>query len=498
MTPDVPEGRRTQIESGRLARNVLHLGTAQVASTLLGFVLMAALGRLLGPAEFGLYVTITLIWVFVYVVIDWGQATVLIREVARDRSNEPTFFGSALALRMLGTVLGFLLAVLISRAFGFDERIAWLAPLTVLIQMPWVIAHAHCYMFRARNRMDADATVSVVGKGLTLAATLIVLSVGGGLSGVIWAQIVGTLAALAVSLRYARQIGISYAAPSNADCKELLAKGMPLAMLSFTVCLQPFTEVLLLSHLTSPEVVGWYGAGRNITGLFLSPAMILIAASFPELSRASSNLSEFRRIIEQSSKILMIAASIAAASLFVFADFGVSLIYGKGKFEQTARILQVSAVFLPIWFAGYLFGAGANSFGRVGQLAVIKVLSILVTALVGWVLVKKFQADYANGAIALVVTAGLAEVVMLVASAWLMPKGSVGRNAVIDLLKAYATAAITIAAIWPWRDSSIWLVAPTFGTVFIVAAMGVGLIQPGHVARTLNAARASSALRAAK
>jgi O-antigen/teichoic acid export membrane protein len=498
MKPDVPAAPRPPQDGGRLVRNVLHLGSAQVASTLLGFALMAALGRFLGPADFGHFVTITMIWVFVYVVIDWGQATILIREASRGRENEPVFFGSALTLRILGTLCALVLAIVISRAFSFDSRIAWLVPLTVLIQVPWIIAHAHCYMFRARNRMDADAIVSVVGKGLTLAATLIVLTLGGGLAEVIWAQIVGTTGSLAISLRYARQIGISFASPSKAVCREFLINGVPLAVLSFTVCLQPLVEVLLLSHLTTPDVVGWYGAGRSINGLFLSPAMILIAASFPALSRAASELSEFRRILEQSGKVVLIAASLASASLYIFADFGVALIYGKGHFEQTSQILRVSAVFLPIWCAGYLFGAGVNAFGRAGVLAVVKVLSILVSALVSWFLVKQYQANFGNGAIALVITAGLAEVVMLIATLLLMPSGSVGRSTIFDFLRAYVTAATTVVVLWPLRDSPVWLVAPIFGLAFGVVAMGFGLILPAQVARVVDVVRTSCAPRTAK
>ncbi len=498
MKPDVPEAPRLPQQGGALFRNIMHLGSAQVISTLLGFALTAALGRFLGPADFGLFVTITMIWVFSYVVIDWGQATLLIREASRGRENEPVFFGSALTLRMLGTLCAVLLATIIARAFGFDSRIAWLVPLAVIIQVPWILAHAYCYMFRSRNRMDADASVSVVGKGLTLAATLIVLNLGGGLAEVIWAQIVGTVGALAVSLFYARQIGIRFASPSMVVCREFLIKGVPLAVLSFTVCLQPLVEVLLLSRLTSPEVIGWYGAARNITGLFLSPAVIMVAASFPALSRAASDLNEFRRILEQSGKILFIAASFGAASLYIFADFGVALIYGKGHFGQTAQLLRVSAVFLPIWFAGYLFGAGVNAFGGAGRLAVVKVLSIFVSALVGWVLVKQYQTDFGNGAIALVITAGLAEVVMLITTLWLLPKGSFSRAAMLDLLRAYLTAATTVVALWSLRDSSVWLVAPVFGLVFFVVAMGFGLILPAQVTRVVSIVRASCAPRAAK
>jgi O-antigen/teichoic acid export membrane protein len=493
MTHDIAAVPGQPRHGGLLFRNVVHLGSAQVVSTLLGFALTAALGRFLGPADFGLFVTISMIWIFVYVAIDWGQATILIREVARGRQNEASFLASALFMRMLGTLVALSVTVLICRTFGFDSRIAWLAPLTVLIHLPWIIAQAYCYMFRARNRMDADATVSVATKGLILAATLIVLGLGGGLTEVVWAQVAGTVGSLVLSLAYAKQIRIRLAAPSKSICRELLIKGTPLAVLSCTVSLHPFIEVLLLSHLTTPEVVGWYGAARNINGLFMSPALILMAASFPALSRAAANLDEFRRILEQSGKVLLIAAAFASASLFFFADFGVTLIYGHSHFGPTSQLLRLGAVFLPIWFAGFLFGAGVNAFGRAGRLAVVKVLSILVTAVASWMLVQNYQTHYNNGALALVITSGLSEIAMLVTSILLMPSGSVSRTAIIDFFKAYGIAATTVIALWPFQHSPIWLIAPIFGLVFIAVAMGFRLILPTHVTHLLNAARASNA-----
>jgi hypothetical protein len=55
-----------------------------------------------------------------------------------------------------------------------------------------------------------------------------------------------------------------------------------------------------------------------------------------------------------------------------------------------------------------------------------------------------------------------------------------------------------VAALWSLQDNSVWLVAPVFGFVFFVVAMGFGLILPAQVMRVLSILRASRAPRAAK
>ena len=74
-------------KNGRIAHNVIFLGIGQIASTGLGFVLNAALGRSLGPSDFGVFYTVSTIYSFVGFAVDWGQNPYVIREIARGRSQ---------------------------------------------------------------------------------------------------------------------------------------------------------------------------------------------------------------------------------------------------------------------------------------------------------------------------------------------------------------------------------------------------------------------------
>ena len=70
-----------------LVRNVSHLGIGQVASTVLGILLSAVIGRALEPVQLGILYTVYAISGFAYVIIDWGQSTYLVREIARGRAG---------------------------------------------------------------------------------------------------------------------------------------------------------------------------------------------------------------------------------------------------------------------------------------------------------------------------------------------------------------------------------------------------------------------------
>src|SRR6266540_2187429 len=89
---------------GAVARNVAHLVLGQAGTTVLAVVLSAALGRSLGAAEFGLYFVFTSMTAFAFVVVEWGQGQYLVREVARRPESAGALLGSALAIRLGGSL----------------------------------------------------------------------------------------------------------------------------------------------------------------------------------------------------------------------------------------------------------------------------------------------------------------------------------------------------------------------------------------------------------
>ena len=281
-----------------LVRNVLHLGIGQVASTVLGVLLAAVLGRVLGPADFGVLFTVSAISVFVYVAIDWGQGTYLVREMARGRTDEANLLGSAILIRLATTIGASVIAVLIAMALGYSREIILLTLLAVVVGIPATLYAPFGFKFRGTDRMDIDASANIGGKAMTLAATAIAFYFGGGLVDVVLMQGLGGMLTLMVGAFFALRLGLKVGAPRVKISRELIGQGTPLAAFSLVIASQPFLETMMLSAFAGPAVVGWYGASRTVMGLINSPALITLSAFFPELSRASRSLPDFRRMMD--------------------------------------------------------------------------------------------------------------------------------------------------------------------------------------------------------
>jgi O-antigen/teichoic acid export membrane protein len=472
-----------------LIRNVSHLGIGQVASTALGIFLTAVVGRALEPAQLGILTIVFAISSFANVIADWGQGTYLVRELARGRIDEPELIGSALLFRLATIVFSSAIAVAIALALGYNGRIVMLTLLAMTAAVPTTLFVPFDCSFRAKDRMDIDAFANIVGKAMTLVAIAIALGFGGGLTELILMLGVGNFSTLLVGVIAAQRLDIAVKAPVMKALRELLRHGAPIAAFSLVLASQPFLEILLLSALAGPAVVGWYGAFRSIYGVVTSPALILLGASFPELSRASLSVPDLRRTIDATGRVMFMAAAFATSALYIFADRIVAILYGHGRFEETASILRVSAIFIPLLFVSLFLGSVLFAVGWNKALALLNIARISVYVALSWLLIGYWQQRFGNGAIALVIIAGVVEIPAMIAYLTLLPKGAVGSSTVLNVARACIASLCTVAPLSMLQPLGLLYLTSLFALSFAVAAMVTRLVLPSDLRLAMEVAR---------
>jgi len=472
-----------------LARNVSHLGIGQIASTILGILLSAVIGRALEPAQLGILYTVFALSSFAYVIVDWGQGTYLVREMARGRIDEPSMIGSALVIRIAAVVLTSAVGAAVAVPLGYGGQIVVLTLLSMLSGIPATLFAPFGCSFRSRDRMDVDAFVNIIGKAMTLIATAIALHLGGGLEEVILMQAVGGAATLLAGAIAAWRLEVRIDAPAMKPLHELVRHGAPLAAFSLVLTSQPFIEIMMLSALAGSAVVGWYGASTNIRGIVFAPAMILLTATFPELSRASRSIADLRRMIDATSRIMFIGAALTSSALYVFADHMVAIIYGHGRFMETASILRVSAIFVPLLFLVMVLASAMNAVGRNNAMAVISIFRIVICVIFNWLLIGYWQQRFGNGAIALVIIAGLAEIPASMACWALLPKGAIGSTVPLNVLRACVASLCTVVPLSMLQPLGLLYLIPLFALLFAVTAMATRLVLPSDLRLAMEVVR---------
>lgn len=467
---DTPPGGAPSAQPGSsasLARNAFHLVAGQAATMVLGILFSAALGRTLGAGDFGLYFLISSFSTFALVLVDWGQQYFGIREVARTPERGPELLGTGLLLRALGTGLVAIPAGLTAWALGYDGRTIAFSVAFIVLNLPFFLAQGFGIVFRGRDRMGLDATVSVVNRAAGLLLAVLALWLGLGLGGVVVAQgLAGAAALLAAMLLY-RRLGGGRLRVSRATAREILVGGTAIVAIGLAVYVQPYLDAVLLSKMVPTHVVGWYGAAKTIMGTLLAPSLILGAAAYPRLSRAAVDRNLFRREFATAQRPMLWLGGLGSVGTWMFADFAINLVYGHRGFGPAALVLKIYGVAMFLVFVDVLIGTALTAVGKATPFAVVKVASVVLAVPLEVLFIPRFQARLGNGGVGVTLAAAISELVMFAGGLALMPRGSVGRAVFLDGARALGAAGLTglvvhlAAPFGPWAGIPICIVSFT-------------------------------------
>ena len=491
--PPGPESAPEAAPAGAVARNAFHLILGQVATTVLAIVLSASLARSLGAADFGLYFMIFTTATFSYVIVEWGQPLVVIREIARDPAHAGQLMGTALALRVALAALVLVPAWLLSWALGYDARTRGLGLALIVAMLPFFLAQGYGMVFRARDRMGLDAGVSVANKALGLVLTVPALALGWNIAGIVGAQAVAGLAAVVLAAVWFRRLGLGPLGFSSAAARSLLASGTPVLAMTAAVAVQPYLDAVILSKLVPPHVIGWFGAARTILNTLMTPATLLGAAAYPSFARASADPAALRREMREALRPLVFLGALAGVGVYLFADLAIGLIYGSAGFGPAATIMRVFAPALFLIFLDTLLGHVIYASGRGTGFAVAKIASVVLGTGLNLVLVPVFQARYGNGGIGVIAAFAISELVVFAGCIAVLRRQTFDPAMGLDVARALGAAGATIALFRVLPALPPWVGLPLCVAAFAAAAMALGLIAP----RDLLALRAVISRRAA-
>jgi PST family polysaccharide transporter len=464
-----------------MARNTVNLLLGQVSTTALTIVLTAAVARSLGPSDFGVLYLMTSVATFAYVFVDWGHGAYVIREVARNEARAGELMGTVMSLRAATAAALIGPAVLVARLLGYDGR----TQLGILVMMvawvPMSLGLSYGWAFRGIERMEFDALINVVLKALWLVAGVTILMMGGRLLGVISAiGIAGSITLVVAAVIY-RRLGLPRLRVSWTMARELMVGGAPIVTMTIAVALQGYVDANMLARLVPAGVVGWYGAATSFSNTLIAPAFVLASAAYPGLSVAAGDPREFGRILRAALRPLLFVAVLGAVGTYLFADVAVGLVYSTQKFGPSASILRAFTPAMVLVYLDMMLGTAILARGRALPLAGAKLVSVVVITGTELFLIPYCQARFGNGGIAVMLSFAIGELVMVAAAIRLLGGGTLDRRIVLDLARAFAAGAATLAIVqWPGRMSPL-LGIPFCVAVFSLAALVVGLVTRADV-----------------
>lgn len=441
-----PDSATPAVEgASRVARNVGAMAGGQVVTWSMSLLWTLVVPRALGPAGMGIVVTAWSVTGVLGVVLGLGTRNYLVREIVVRPRESSRLLGTALALRILLSPL-FVVAALAYERFAHvsgDARVVlWLAvAATILTQIAEPLQAA----FQAIERMEYLAYSDVISKSAQglLGVALAVAGFGAIAITGCWAAMAGVVVVLDVLwLRGRVPVVLRTSAARLAGMIRQSAAYWAFGLF-FTIYL--WVDALMLSLMTRPEVVGWYGVPMKLFQTFMFLPVVLSTAWLPRLVRAfvDGGPEGLRRVARTPVELTLVLSLPVAAAIAIAASPVVGVLYGPA-YRESVPVLQLLALCIPPMYLNIVLNQVLVAARRQIAWTWVMAGATILNPALNAVLIGVAQRRWDNGAIGAALALLLTELAIVTAGMVLVGRGVIDR----PLARRVALTAAASAAAW--------------------------------------------------
>ena len=360
-----PEPPAPPSQTRRVAWNTGVQALARAVAIGLGLLTTVVLTRYLGVEGYGDYVTVAVYVTAFAVVVDWGTATVLVRELATRGPDAHALVGRALGLRVLIAVgVSAVAAALLPLLYGGAD--AERVRIGALVALPFLafgaVATTISAFFQSQLQMGRVAAAELAGQAAATGLVVGLAALGRGFYEIILAFALSSAVFAAIMVALARR-RVSLAPRYDRDAwRSLALASAPLGAALVVNAVYFRADALLLSLLRGSREVGIYGVAYRFVEVAVPFSHFLVLALFPLLSAAAANRAwtALHRGLQRGMDVLVVVAVPLVVGTIAVAPALVPLVVGD-RYEESVlpvRIVMPAAGLLFLtWLASYLLVA---------------------------------------------------------------------------------------------------------------------------------------------
>ncbi len=352
-------------EVGRLGRNYSAIAVSHLLSQVLAFVVSVILARTLGLELYGIYVFGFAFPNLFLLVVSLGLNSVLTIDVAADRSRGASYLTAIATLRiplLLIAVGALWLALELLLTDPFTKTVTLILGVASLLG---TYADTFEAMFRAYERMEYAALVTIVERVTITAAILLLIVLGFGLIQISLVYVAGSIITLVLSLLilrmritwFGRGIDLS-------QLKRILRRTITFALAAVVSTFLFSIGLVLLTILRDSTQTGEFNAAFALTLALFAPLQIYNLVFLPAMSRIFHERSDrLSMLLRKSQKLFFILGLPIAVGGWLYAEDLVTLLYGEA-FLASAASLRILLFVLAIATAGLGVGTALAATGH--------------------------------------------------------------------------------------------------------------------------------------
>lgn len=360
----------------RIGQNTGILLLVNMAGSIIGFLMAAALGRGLGDTGFGQY-SFVMTWLLSLMLFtEFGLSTVLTRDIAAQPELTHRYLVNSIAAKSLLSLPAILVLLFFASQLAATENPAVITALRwgVIFLYSGLVYSSFTAIFRAHQVMSPILWLTLSGQLVLLSGTLLLLWLEQPLFLIIaWAGLSQSLQCVLAYIFYQKlkQLPLTNRPISSALIKMLMVKAWPFALAGILAALQLRANVLILAYLQGDQVLGWYAAanrfvetGKQLPAAFYS-AMLPAMAAMVGAGNANQSLA-LQKTLSQSRLGLLAFGVMASIGALLLAQPILTFTYGSAYEPATLTLQILTLTLIP---AGqnslliiYLYACGDEKF----------------------------------------------------------------------------------------------------------------------------------------
>ena len=373
-------------------KNLFSLATAELITKVLGMLLYIVLARYLGPHDFGVY-SIAVSYVMIFGQFSsLGIDSYLVKEVANHPDKIQLYLHDSILIKMSGGILCYALVICCSFLMDYESTTIITISIFSLTLLFSPVNSTYDSIFRGLQQMHLSALLKIGRSVSTLAFIASMIFFNQGLYLIVSAHIF-TAILLNFTFYYfsIRKRNCSLSVPfALTHGKKILKGGLPFLITGAIYILNSKTDVLMLSKLSVPASVGLYDAANSLILVLLIIPSLLSQTLYPYISQQfSSQSNRLPNIINFVQWILAAVGIPIAIGIILLSDQFIYLFYGA-DFKQSAQILKIMGIGLPIVFMRSIFGWVLAAVDRVNLMMWTNMIGFVLNIVLNAFLIPKF------------------------------------------------------------------------------------------------------------
>jgi O-antigen/teichoic acid export membrane protein len=376
----------------RIAKNFSWLFIGNSLNGVIVFLIMAYIASVLGAAAFGWYNFAQAFLVYLLLVADSGLSLLGTREIARDRTGAAAISLNILLVRLLITIVVFLLALLvvINLPIALEMRLLLAATFLFVfyqaLNIDWV--------FQGLEQMEYIPAAKII---FSLLVSALVLMTVKGPADLIKAPLISASCGVAVSLLilwffHKRIMGLRLDQIDVSLWKNYFWRSLPLAASIIMIQIYCNMDTILLGFMDKPAVVGYYSAAYKVYFILFGLFAIWQSTALPVMNkRMKDDPDQALVFVNKYARLTMLAFIPLGITVFLLAPLIINLVFGQ-EYAAAGAVLQILVcMFISVPMGSNYAGMWLIPAGRFNEFFLLAGVGAAVNFVLNILLIPKYS-----------------------------------------------------------------------------------------------------------